>query len=174
MIEEHLDKLRIGIAFQVKVQQLTAVRVPVGRNQAGPSLTIDLTTAEQSMHFLGTLLVVKIYSGIPCVSKYCRACVAATRLAVLIEVPTPLPTTTPRTVNGAVRVSIASRGYRVWNSLTGVGGAMYGLAIESGLHTAEPQIRDQVLWHPDSLQIVDQITNRIWMLSVRKQTREGS
>jgi hypothetical protein len=55
VIEERLDELRIGITFQVQVQQLTAVRVPVGRNQAGPSLTIDLTTAEQSMHFLGTL-----------------------------------------------------------------------------------------------------------------------
>ena len=54
---------------------------------------------------------------------------------------------------------------------------MYGLAIEFGdfgLHTTEVQIRDQVLWLPDSLQIVHQITNRIWMLSVRKQTREGS
>jgi len=65
----------------------------------------------------------------------------------------------------------------VWNSLTDVGAGMYGLAIEFGdfgLHTTEVQIRDQVLWLPDSLQIVHQITNRIWMLSVRKQTREGS
>jgi hypothetical protein len=126
------------------------------------------------MHFLGTLSAVKIYSGISCVANHCRACVAALLLAVLIEVPTPSPTTTPRTVNGAVRVSIASRGYRVRNSLTDVGAGMRSLAIESGLHTPEMQIRGQVLWLPDSLQIVVQITNRIWVLSVRKQTREGS
>src|SRR5579863_739967 len=62
-----------------------------------PPLNRDFTVAEKPAHTLGTSSDTKIYSGIPCLRKYCRARAAAPRLAILMAVPTSLPTTTPRT-----------------------------------------------------------------------------
>jgi hypothetical protein len=59
----------------------------------------------------------------------------------------------------------------MWNRLTGVCASVYGLVIWSRLFAAELQQWDQIFWPPDLLQIVVQLTNRIWMLS-EKNRRE--
>jgi len=53
----------------------------------------------------------------------------------------------------------------MWNRLTGVCASVYGLVIWSRLFAPELQKWDQIFWPPDLLQIVVQLTDRIWMLS---------
>ena len=74
-----------------------------------------------------------------------------------LEVPSPVPTTTPRT---EIAVSTVGRQKKL-NLLTGVCPSVYSLVIRTRLLSCKTQKSRQILWRLNLLQVVVKVKNRI-------------